>query len=245
MPGVQPATIGNELGERISLWLQHATKYADQGDWTYRGLLRDAEKLWNADRYDSSIKRALVHHLAGNLEEAMVWVENARQWPKEEQSWKVEILIKSNLGYFGEAAERLELWADYLRPDIMLMHVGLICGAFRYVANTFAGTSLAETPEGRQAKECAERCTMSLQRAGVTEKQVQQVLDVAGGVLRRHEIFFAGEKPLIRVLHDGVLYQLAVPANAADSASMTDEVLLEMVDRDIDLPGFSFSFIPS
>lgn len=72
---------------------------------------------------------------------------------------------------------------------------------------------------------------------------VQRILAIAHKVLHEHGVIGATLVP-IRI-HDGVLYQLQVAVDARTSVLLTEKVIEQMVDEDLDAFGICFSFIPS
>ena len=88
----------------------------------------------------------------------------------------------------------------------------------------------------------------ALQKLGVSEQDVQAVLDIAGELLREKKLFWQNSLPSISIIDSeegvGLLYQLEVCVDIPTAISMTDDVLTRMVDRNLDKPGIAFSFLP-
>lgn len=243
MPSSRPETIAKELNDQISGWLSNAHLYADPASFELKYLWKSADKLSLADAYAASLTKAMIAHLCGDLNDAYRWIKNARNWPNDQKSEEIEAIVLSNLGYFSRVA--VVLRSESVSADESFAAVALLSGAFDTLIDRWTSSPYGATESGREDILVAERCRMSLKQVGVSEEQMRAMLDVAGGVLRRHKMFFAGQRPLIRSIHDGVLYQLPVRANLAETAAMTDEVLHELVELDLDAPGLAFSFIPA
>lgn len=241
MSAQRRATIANDLQRELGAWLEQASGYIDQSSFQFKAFFRSAEKLASADAYASSIQRAMVQHLTGDLDGARHWLLNARKWPADPHSWGTEAVILSNLGYFSHATQVLMSLGKHERPHYASMLV--LCGAFSAVLDAVPGTEVAETEAGRNAVSLSSQCMMTLERLNVTEAQVRAMLDIAGEVLRNHKLFFAGEDPVVRAIDDGLLYQLRVSTAPELAAEMTDEVINRLVEKDLDAPGLAFSFI--
>jgi hypothetical protein len=242
MVSPRPLTIASEVLGAINRWLATASHYSERTDFFFVSTKRSAEMLANADAYAASIALAMLHHTAGDLDEALYWVRNLRKWSADQHSYDTEAIVLSNLGHFSRAVDAIrsspvEQWL--VREEILLLS-----GAFDLLVSRAEGTSLAETEEGQTALATAARCTMVLNNMGVKESHLQAILEIAGEVLRSHRMFYDDQRPLIRTTDDSLLYQMSIRTEASVAAEMTDEVIVKMVERDLDAPGLAFSFIP-
>ncbi len=246
MLGPCPMTIANDLLGEIRESMSAATVYASVSDFKVKYFLHQADKLANADAYQAFVARALIHTLVGNSDEAFRCVKNAKHLGRGRAQWLwvYELNVFENLGYFSKAAGIFKENAEVAVTDESFVAAALSCGAFDYVSSAFAGFPVANTDIGHAGVKLAERCVMSLQKVGLSQEHVQKVLDLAGDVMRRHRIFPSSTAPLIHAYDDGLLYQLPVPVNAEASAQMTDEVVSELIERELDLLEFSFRFVP-
>jgi hypothetical protein len=242
----KPITIANELIAKIGALISEASEYADPQDFAFKVLSRDAEKLANADGYAASIARAMLANLAGNRDATSHWLRNAEKWPgtASDVRW-AEIVMLSNLGYFTEAASLFHAEPTCVPAKQTFINLAFLLAAFQLLLVPAKGTAIAEEVNGHPDLALAKRCDMALNEMKVSEAHVRAVLDLAGEVLRKHNVFFIGEAPLIRTVPDGVLYQLRVKAAPQELTVMTDEVITSMVAKDLDAPGLAFRFIPA
>lgn len=242
----KPATIANEVTTKIGQMTESAHEYANPHDFSFKALYRDAEKLANADGFASSIARAMLSHLTGDLSEARRWLRNAEKWPgKAGEALWAEVLVLSNLGFFSEAASLFEAHPECVGSLQNFTDLSFLLVTFRMLLSLPKGTPIAKEGHGHPTLAEAGRCAMALEEMKVSEAQVRAVLDLAGEVLRKHNFFFAGGAPVVRAVPDGVLYQLRVQCSSKELSAMTDEVVNRMVAHDLDAAGLAFRFIPA
>lgn len=247
MAGAKRATIANEVGRSIDALVLGATDYLPDPSFTVRSLDHEVEKLFKADAFSASLKRGLLYQLYGSAKDAIYWIDNARKLRSDPTARLVtdatEAVISSNLGHFSQASRLLiGLGKESWRGEVILL---FLCGAWSELSE-LEDVALEPPVDEASAKAVAtaRRCFMTLQQVGVTQAQVQAMLDVAGEVLREHRMFFLGDQPIVRECDDVVLYQLRVPAQPVEALAMTDEVIERLVDRDLDAAGLAFSFLP-
>lgn len=247
MAAPRPQTIKTDLAKQIEVWLLTASRYLEPDSLEFKIFHRSAEKLALADGHAGSVMRALVFQLSGDVDSAKHWISNARRWPTDVEATRILPVVLSNLGYFGEASDALTLVPDEdVALDQSWFATQIIISAGFSSWPRLAGSAYLTTEAGVEDAELLRRCGMSLAHNGVSQAQVQAMLDVAGEVLRRHRRFFAGSRPVVRAVNDGVLYQLALSdASLSEIDAMTDEVIHALVDRSLDTPGLAFSFIPA
>lgn len=249
MTRAMPQTIAHGLRERLGEFLAKQTRYADVESFDIKWFLREAAKLANADACSGSVAKAEIYHVCGDFKQALYWLENAERFRPEWQIDRARLIVHANLGFFSQAAR---WFREVAEPESVifqpLFSLGLTVCSFDHM---IAGASTAEGAQmelDKSALRVAEKGAAVLARNGVTESDLLSVVDVAGEVLRRHRLFWLDENPVIRSYSDdegaGLLYQLKVGVSSSEAASLTDEVIELLIDRDIDVPGISFSFIP-
>ncbi len=244
MVSAKRATIATAVGRSIDGWVRSATRYVDGDAFQLRALDHDLDKLFKADAYAASLLRGTLHQLLGDADNALYWVHNARRLrgdpASELRSDGVEAMILSNLGYFSRASSLLAKEgkdADRCHPVLLYL-----CGAWNELARLPVTVDLSHDEVAMM--QTVRRRSSLCQQIGVSQAQIQAVLDVAGEVLRERRMFFLGDRPLVRDCDDAVLYQLHVPAHAVEAAAMTASVIERLVQRDLDVAGFAFSFLP-
>jgi hypothetical protein len=247
MAAPRAQTIKSDLAQQVEAWLLTASRYLEPESWEFKSFYRSAEKLALVDGHGASVLRALIFQLSGDVVNVRHWLSNARNWPTDVDTRRILPVVLSNLGYFGEASDALALLPEEdvaLEQGWFATQVIINAGFSSWFRLT--GSDYVATEAGAQDAELVRRCGMSLAHNGVSQAQVQAMLDVAGEVLRRHRRFFAGFRPVVRAVNEGVLYQLALSdASLSEIDAMTDEVIYALVDRSLDAPGLAFSFIPA
>lgn len=243
-----PATIENSLRERIDAVLIARTTFGSADDFEVKALLRDADKLARADAFGASLIKAEVYGLCGDRRQFEYWLANAAKIRRGSEIFRSESVGLSNLGYFSEAAITFEGAMQPVHGQVgALFHIGLINCCFKSMVNAAEYAKQAGIELDADLVELARKADYVLGRVGVSEDQVRRVTDVAGEVLREHNLLWHGAGPLIRMFSDdegaGMLFQLYVVTTDEKAAQLTDEVLGLLIDRDIAAPGFSFSFV--
>ncbi|RZI62363.1 MAG: hypothetical protein EOP37_03405 [Rubrivivax sp.] len=239
----QKATIQNELGGTIGALILGGSRYLEKTDFVVRSIDAQIDKLQKVDALAASIHRGMLYHITGELDESLYWLDNARRLkadPHNEFDLMAAIVL-SNLGYFSRAAQLLSKVADFFK--LSNANLLLLTGSWSELSQLNERLDSSKDEEGVAAIAKAQRCCMTLKQIGVSEDQVKAMLDVAGEVMRSHRMLFLEDAPIVRETGDVVLYQLLVKADRREAIKMTDEVLMKMIQRDLDVPGLAFSFI--
>lgn len=231
------ATIANEVGDQLSTWLKTASSYMDGSTLEFKMLERSIDKLARVDALNASVHRAVLFHCIGDLDAALYWINNAVQLGGNANLGRLRALLLSNLGYFSRAVWELK----QLTPDVQVpaATIMFLTGAYELLVSLGQENADIDTHILQQAT----RCSMTLTALHISEQQFGQVIDLMGEVLRDHQLFFDGEISTVHAVDGVLLYQLEVSVDPAAAARMTDEVVVKMVERDLDLPGLAVSFI--
>ncbi|MDD2976088.1 hypothetical protein [Aquabacterium sp.] len=247
----QPATIHSGLRERASQMLAHATHYLSTSQLTWRQLKADAEKLCNADAASGSIELACAHHMTGNVEQTRYWMRNAALVSGNSARTQFpSFALLSNLGFFTEAS-RFYSSAVTIESGMLTewFPAGIITGNFADMMRLMQAAKLAQLDlsQWEEQMAIATQCDAALTRLQVNDGQLQAMLDVAGEVLREHSLFWLDPYPLVRAWYDdvgaGVLYELKVGVSTDDAYALTEAMIDRLIERDLDAPGVSISFI--
>ncbi len=70
------------------------------------------------------------------------------------------------------------------------------------------------------------------------------VLNLATQVLQDHRIEQSG-KSRLQFVEDSIFVQWVIPVSTEKASSLTDEVLLKLIDANLDSKDVSFSFLPA
>jgi hypothetical protein len=246
-----PATIENSIRERLSATLHSAIRYADPASFSIKSMLNDAEKLIAVDPPNGSLVKAEIYHLCGDIGQFDKWLDNARRLGAGPQADRSAMYVRSNLGYFSasvRAFEQLVVVESGVLSDVFAF--GLVICSYRRMGDAAASAAKAKMELGMDSGyfiDTARKGVDVLNKLGINEGQVQSVLDVAGEVLRRHNLFWMERGPVVRFSDaaesPGLLYQMYVGVPPAEALQLTDEVLELLFERDLYLPGLAFTFI--
>lgn len=199
-----PQTIADTLFERISLTVSSENRYVDLDSFVVRRLFADAEKLKSSSPFDFLLARALIYHASGDLEQALSYLDRA----KDLHGSEIEIayaaaVIYGNLGYFSEAQH---YFAKAANPRIgkftQRFDIGIISGAFAQL-NVFIeeaeimGLDLSGLPVA-----LAKRVCRVFAKAGIDDATVGVMLDYAGSIMREEKMIFVGETPDIYIMDE-------------------------------------------
>lgn len=244
MPTAKPLPKTDEIKTKIDSWLAGATGWLSANDLLFKTLWRDAEQLANADALGSSGTRALIAHLAGDLQQALYWANNLRRLGGRENADELTAVIHTNLGYFSSARAILASNVPLLEDRHNARQLALACGAFDLLAQAQADR-LSKDPPTQTLMNLSTQALQALRDNQVSPDHLLKVLDLAGEVLRSHRVFFATPEPILHTSHDGLLFEFAVGLPAPEVMDMTNEVLDRMIAADLDSAALAFSFIPT
>jgi len=241
MAAPRAQTIESDVSKSLDNWITAATSYMDAQSFEFKSFQRSVDKLNNADAYAASLLRATVFQFAGDIENATYWINNMRALSRDTAApSRLEAVIFSNLGYFSQASKSLKTLdaTDQVRSANMLYLSAC------YPELVALRREHSEADGGlEQVADLAEECQMTLDQLKIRPDVVREMLDLAGEVLRKHRLFFIGQVPVVHALGDCFLYELKIDVEPAAATDMTDEVIAMMVERDLDVPGLSFSFV--
>jgi len=244
-----PATIENVLRQRVVAAIRSANRFSDANSFEIKAFLSESDNLSKADAASASLVRAEVYHLCGDLERFEYWLANARRLGVGLKADNSEMYVRGNLGYFSYSSPLFKKLAKVESGLLSTVFAyGLVVCSYRAMCEAWDAAMAAKIElEPNGAIDVARKGANVLNKLGISEEQVQSVLDVAGEVLRRHELFWLERQPSVHFEDDadgaGMLYQLSVGVSAAEAMSMTDEVLGLLFERELYVPGVAFSFI--
>jgi len=240
MAAPKALTIESEVVKSLDAWIGAAASYLDERSFLFKSFMNALEKLAQADALAASIHKAYAVHFTGNLEGSLYWIENAKKLSRDQtDATRLSAVVHSNLGYFSQAVAPLRALTEPERVRSVNMLFLTAC----YPELIALRDAQHASDQSREIAGHAERCQMTLERLSIRPEVVRQVLDLAGEVLRRHRMFFAGQLPIVHTADDCFLYELQIDVEPEAATRMTDEVIAMMVEQDLDAPGLAFSFV--
>ena len=163
----------------------------------------------------------------------------------------------SNLGYAMRTLSmaktvinpQREDLSDYVRAATC---IGGVVTAWEAV-QTATANKMVLASVANAAIDVARRSSSALKLVGRSEDELVAVIDVAGEILRSRKLLWLGSSPDVIALDGsegdesapGVHYLFRVEVDKAEAAEMNDQLVSALVDRDLDRPGLSVSFLAS
>lgn len=239
MINVAPATIANELDQRIQAKLFSSSHYCEESDPVVLNLFDDIQKLMKASAKQGHVLKGLVFQLCGDVEKARYHVENAGKIGQE-RSYVQSVLgsINVNFGYFSLAQKNIYQSADPIYGQLTNnFDIALSCGAFSCLNGFIDKANKMNLDLAVLPVDLVRRAGAILDSAGVTDAQIGAMLDAAGEVLREEKLFFVGNMPDFEV-SEGlygdagcVFLRYALPVTPEEAARLFDRLAEKIVAR--------------
>ncbi len=252
MTAPAPATIANDLDERIRGITEREVKYREECDFELRALAREVRKLASVDAVAAHILLGKLESLKGDKASSDRHFENARSLHASTGQMANWWCAKLNLGYMSEAEA---LTASMLDPRLdvsaflALAPFALTCGSINATCHLIELGNAMQTDLKDFPVETYRRAQALMNEFGLSDRDLAQVLDTAGEVLREHKMFFSGPTANLDVVDEpfypdrGLYFCFDVGTTAADAASMYAELAGKLCDRFDPLPeGVHVSF---
>lgn len=230
------ATIGESLGQELSLYMTSATHFVQKTDRQFVHLWAECEKLAKRDATLAMAYKAFLSVAAGDYRDAQYYVRNI----KHNCSSLYAPTLASVLINFGHFAESLESYRqmmttpELLSPDYF--HLGVANGAYAtYVeALDFARTKMQLAAVFPAAEADIRAALAILDENGESEELISSAMDIAGDILRERSLMFRGLhhslRPVPHPLDGGTPYFRVGIAVAVDDEEAFD-MTCEYADR--------------
>lgn len=251
-----PATIAQEVRGEIALLLKSATHFYAHTDFVLARLERQAEKLANANAVESSIARSELAILRGDLDRGLYWANNIRKLSQQPSNLASahaqDFCVYVNLGFFSQAAESHKRGYGRINNHAPEPARALTCGLV-----SVASTGIEEAQAtGITLKDVDVKATLNakavaaaLERLGRTEAELSQVLDLAGTIMRKRNLFWLGSAP--QVLTDSessdpaVGFYYLVGVDPKEAYQMENELLDARIEAGLLFDGVHVGFAAS
>jgi hypothetical protein len=242
MTSLQLQTISSEIKDRIQPRILNMSAFGAFSEFEKVSLNREIEKLSKVDRGSADLWRAVLVHTDGDFESALSHIENAKKLRHTKLSIDVaELSICCNLLYSTRALSIFSRMVSLENGNISShLHMALSTGAFQLskdlVAKAGSAVDLSGVAFLNEILEAAD----FLKTQNVTDEICAQILDVAGEVMREHNLFWMNLNPDIYVnVDEGFLkLDLRVDVTPKQASKMT----LEMIDKLIEKSLLDFPF---
>lgn len=190
----------NYLLKEINAFLGSARSYASTGDFWFRRLAAEAQKIMGVDPAEAHNVLANLYGVAGDYTQAIRHLDIAQKFANSTGLWANKAIILSNLGFFSEAQKAFEVAAAPQQGSFSArLELGICIGAFHKIV-AFGPTALRMNLQFDIAKfELAQRAVVLMDEFSITDANLGAMLDVAGEIMRDERIFFIGQTPGILV----------------------------------------------
>ena len=203
------------------------------------------EKLEKADPDESLEIRALILHLCGDLDGALVALGQ-----RTHQNKLRDLVLLTN---YSKCAAAQEIYTHFCSPRSghfwSNVHFAWPIGAFHQIAS-FAREAEKMHLKSTKAVDLEEIYMIDelLNELGVTDSDAAKVMGVAGSVLAAHGLMFMGSGPEVEIIGSHgekravhLTYRLATTATEAVSTYL--EFIEQLFHQELDMPpGFHISF---
>lgn len=247
-----PQTIAQELQEKIYSLIKQAVEYRDEADFELASMARDARKLLAADAASAHVVLGMLECLKGKKDTSDRHFESARSLNASAGLLSNWWCAKLNLGYMSEAEAVTSAMLDPRLDINSFLTTGPIaftCGSIKATCDLIDRANAMNTDLKSFPVETYRRAQTLMNEFGLSDRDLAQVLDVAGEVLREHKLFYAGPGAKLEVVDApfypdrGLYFSFDVGTSAAHAAGMYAELAGKLCDKFDPLPeGVHVSF---
>lgn len=237
----QPQTIASDLCLRVNQLIARSDRYLGRDNFEARLLLRDCEKLQQANTFDGTIARIYMAEAYGDAEEARRCASQARAAAPGLASEADFQLAQSlvGLGYFSEAQA---IYARVATPELgqltNRLNLGMVSGSIEQVFRFLEQARSMNIELDEDSVMSASGAYAVYQKTSTTDSQAGELLDLAGEVLRAHRLFPLNGSPKVSAIDHRelrtLLMELMVRAPAEEVGAMNFE-LADLVARRLEV----------
>lgn len=234
MTTAAPALNTESIRDGVRDLLLRATHFVPTDSLQYRRLLAEANKILKANPAFGHLVIGFVKHVTGDLESVRRHMDNAIRLGSAEQTTKeVALSCFINLGAFTEAKQ---FFAECATPQqgrfTYNYDKGICCGAFRQLIDfeEYAMKMHLDLEAIPLHEKCIEAVHV-LDKTGSTDDEISSLLDIAGEVMRRKNLFFIGERPDLYVIDDQRTgHCVHLTFSIAESPEVVSELMFELAE---------------
>lgn len=236
MTAAAPATKSSALINEANSFLLSLTRHCDPANWTAKRLQREASLLMQADAFSAHLLRGKVHEFCGEAESMEYHYNNAMKLENPTVAAGFMSAGKCNLGYFSDAQAYFAQAgnpAGGLMPEDM--RIGLACFAIMKTSEYLKVANKMQLDLTGYPTELVHRAVGVMKDAGLRDADLAEMLDIAGGVMREHNLFYQNHLPDIDIDDQSdtpciyATYRFGVTVKEA--ADLYDEMVERLVDK--------------
>lgn len=193
MTAPNPATIANNIIEEINILIRKG-HFSDAASFEVRRLNAEINKLKKADAKAAYTCMAALNQACGNEEKMRDNFKIVRALGYDINNFIDEMTGLCNLGYITEAQA---IFMDIARPDrgayYKLINLGWNILAFNALSAYATRIEQVATDIQKHNFQRIHDASAFLQRHGGTDAMIAEVADIAGQLLREHNLFTSNE----------------------------------------------------
>lgn len=245
-----PATIADDIQQRLNPYLLAGGGYYSPDDWRVRVLLRDVQNLIRADAKIGYLAEARVFQLCGEVGRVKQSLEKSRKLAHDIDYEYAAVTCLINLGLFSEAQKHYEIATDPKNGQFTKGFVsGFACGALNKMWEFTEQAKSMKLDLSNLPIEKVSRIRQTLSDASLSDERIGQILDVAGEVMRDNHTLYVNETPDVDVADKPwaspqcVYLTFRLKDSASNVAKMYEDLSDRLCARFPDLPSaFHVSF---
>jgi len=242
-------TKGDDLLMEISRWVASAHRFLDEGDRSIHVLKwqRSVEDVMRVNAQHGSILKAKLAEYQGDIEQADRWYTNAYRLGLPWHEMAENMLVTCcNLGYGSKGLRIFREHVDISHGNIgRTIWLAIGVGAFHYMNHLITQAARGKVELPTENMDIGRMVSDVVIASGASDDDCSAVIDVAGEVLRRHRLFWLGDRAKFVVDKESrsVLMRFSVDATYRDASSMTMEAAQLLVERNLDASPFMIDFV--
>lgn len=237
----QPQTIAADLCLRIQNLAARSGRYLERDSFEARMLLRDCERLQQADVFDGTIALLYMAEAYGEVEDAR---RSARQAAivRPDLASEAEFQLGQSLVSLGYFSEAQAIYARVGSPELGQMShrfsLGMVSGSIEQIHEFLGQARAMNIVLSEDAISSGLGAYAVYQNTSTTDRQAGDLLDLAGEVLRAHRLFALNGSPQVSAIDHAelstLLLELTVKAPIEEIGMMNFE-LADLVARRLDV----------
>jgi hypothetical protein len=245
-------TTAEELWPRITKWLV-SVKRTDQIDrFTLQGWVNGCDQLAKTDVVTASLYKAAVYSMARRNDEVERWLRNAENNGARDKARLWRVMHLANQLRASEAQALADVAFEH-RGD---MNFATLMEALSAVGAVHSIVKAADNAQERNELlknmtpmlQINRRADRVLSELSLTQADVAAMLDVAGEVLREHNLQWLDETPIFDVF-DGecefreLVWKFKVWVTPQEAQKLNDELIEKLIQRNLDHNGLLVWFL--
>ncbi len=240
---------GPVLLDEISFFVAKSHRFLDKNDQSIflKKWIKEADDVMRVDPIYGSLLKSKLGEVHGDIDKVTYWFNNANRLGVMPHQIATNMLVSyCNLGYGSKALQVLRDHVDISHGNIgEAIWLAPAAGAFKYMKHLIeqAKRGNVELPEKNLA--LSQEVAELLDKSEVSDAICAQVIDVAGEIMRKHQLFWLGDMAEFVLDREGasVLMRFNVDVTYRNASSMSMEAVDLLIERKLDSVPFLIDFV--